>query len=463
MDDRRAFYDSRAPHRPRELKRHYHQLLRGYYRFLVPPGLRVLEYGSGIGDLLASVEPSVGVGLDVSPAMIAAARDRHPDLRFEEGEALTFDAGQQFDYLLASDLVNDLPDVQAFFERAHVHAHSGTRFVINAFNNLWRPVLEVAARSNLKSPNLLQNWLSLADLKHLLYLAGWEVVRTDPRILWPVTTPLLGALLNRWFAPLLKPLCLTLFVVARPRPSPTPRLLSCSVVVPARNEAGNIEALVERIPEMGSWTEILFIEGGSTDSTWDEIVRVAGHHPERRIRYLKQKSAGKGGAVREAFAVAEGDLLLILDADMTVAAEELPKFYAAISSGLADFVNGVRLVYPMEAEAMQWLNMAGNKFFSLAFTWLLGQPIKDTLCGTKVLLRSQYELIARNRAYFGDFDPFGDFDLLFGAAKLNMRIVDLPVRYRARTYGQTNISRWRHGWLLLRMTAFAARRLKFIR
>jgi hypothetical protein len=462
LDDRRRFYDTRAAHRPRELKRHYHRLLRGYYRFLVPPGMRVLEYGAGLGDLLASVEPSEGVGVDSSPAMVGAARERHPGLRFEAGEAAAFEAPGQFDYLLASDLVNDLPDVQAFFVRALGAAQPDTRLVINCFNNLWRPILSLAARLGLKSPTPPQNWLSLTDLKHLLYLAGWEVVKTEARILWPVNTPLAAALLNRWCAPLLRSLCLTMFVVARPKPGPVPRNLSCSIIVPARNEAGNIEAVVRRMPRLGRSTEILFIEGGSTDATWDEITRVAAAHPELKIRCLRQRTSGKGGAVREAFAAAEGDVLCILDADLGVAPEELPKFYAAIANHLADLVNGVRLVYPVEAEAMRLLNMVGNKFFSLAFTSLLGQPVKDTLCGTKVLLRSHYQLIARNRAYFGDFDPFGDFDLLFGAAKLNLRIVDLPVRYRARTYGSTNISRWRHGWLLLRMVVFAARRLKFI-
>jgi hypothetical protein len=139
-----------------------------------------------------------------------------------------------------------------------------------------------------------------------------------------------------------------------------------------------------------------------------------------------------------------------------------PKNFSAARSGLADFVSGVRLVYPIEKQSMPFLNMIGNKFFSLAFTWTLGQPIKDALCGAKVLFRADYEKIARNRSYFGEFDPFGDFDLLFGAAKLNQRIVDLPIRYQARTYGQTNIRRWRHGLLLLRMSVFAARRLRFI-
>jgi hypothetical protein len=116
----------------------------------------------------------------------------------------------------------------------------------------------------------------------------------------------------------------------------------------------------------------------------------------------------------------------------------------------------------MESQAMRFLNLLGNKFFSLTFSWLLGQSVKDTLCGTKVLWKSDYEQIAANRAYFGDFDPFGDFDLLFGAARLNQKIVDLPIRYRERTYGSTNVQRWKHGWLLLKMVLFASRRIKFV-
>jgi len=461
--DRRAFYEQRAPHRPRESGRQYHRLLQKYYAFLIPPGARVLELGCGLGDLLAAVRPARGVGVDFSPAMVSLARQRHPELEFHVADAAAFASDEQFDYIIVSDLVNDVPDVQAVLERARQLAHPRSRLVVNFFNDLWRPILAAAERAGAKAPTLLQNWLAAADVKNLLFLAGWELIKTDKRILWPVRTPLLGPLLNRWLAPLLGPLCLTVFQVARPRPAASEsRHYRCSVVIPARNEAGNIEAAVGRTPELGLGTELIFVEGHSQDNTWAEIQRVAAQHPQRQIKLLKQQSAGKGGAVREGFAAATGDLLFILDADLTVPPEELPKFYEAARSGAGEFINGVRLVYPMEAASMQFLNMVANELFGLAFSWLLGQPIKDTLCGTKVLFRRDYEAIARNRAYFGDFDPFGDFDLLFGAAKLNLRIVDLPIRYRARTYGRTNIHRWRHGWLLCRMVAFAGRRLKFI-
>jgi ubiquinone/menaquinone biosynthesis C-methylase UbiE len=462
MLNRREFYDARAHARPRETSRHYNELVRRYFAFLVPPAVRVLEVGCGIGDLLAAVKPSQGVGIDFSPKMIEVARQRHPNLEFHVAEAEVFTAQEPFDYIILSDLVNDLPDVQTVLEQLQKVSHSRTRIVVNFFNNVWRPVLAIAEGMGEKAPAPLQNWLSSADMQNLLHLAGWERVKQDTRILWPAYTPLLGPILNRFLAPLLRPLCLTVFMVARPKPKvEASQQYTCSVVIPARNEAGNIEAAVQRTAEMGKGTEIIFIEGHSKDNTWDEVQRVAAKYPDRKIKVLKQQSKGKGGAVREAFAAATGDLLFILDADLTMPPEELPKFYEAARSGTADFVNGVRLVYPMDDQAMQFLNMIANHCFGLAFSWLLGQRLKDTLCGTKVLFRRDYEEIARNRNYFGDFDPFGDFDLLFGAAKLNLRIIDLPIRYQARTYGETNIQRWRHGWLLLRMVVFAARRLKF--
>ena len=463
MTSRQEFYEQRAPQRARESGRFYHRLVNRFFSYVVPPGQRVLEVGCGLGDLLAAVRPARGVGVDFSAAAVEQARQRHPELEFINASAEAFTTGEEFDYILLSDLVNDLPDVQLVLEHLRAVAHPRTRLVVTFFNNVWRPILEVAARLGFKAPTMLQNWLAASDMKNLLRLAGWEVVTQQTRILWPVQPPLLDTLLNRWLAPIFAPFCLSVIVTARPRPlAAVRREFTCSVVIPARNEAGNIEAAVQRTPEMGLGTEIIFIEGHSKDNTWEEIQRVAAKYPQRKIKVLKQQSKGKGGAVREAFAAATGDILFILDADLTMPPEQLPKFYEVARSGQGEFVNGVRLVYPMAEEAMQFLNMIANKLFGLAFTWLLGQSVKDTLCGTKVLFRADYEAIARNRGYFGEFDPFGDFDLLFGAAKLNLQIVDLPIRYQARTYGETNINRWSHGWLLLKMVVFAARRMKFI-
>ena len=236
---------------------------------------------------------------------------------------------------------------------------------------------------------------------------------------------------------------------------------SVSIIIPARNEQGNIEKAVLRTPAFGSNQEFIFIEGGSSDGTWDEIERVTKNYPEKNILCFKQTGQGKGDAVRLGFDKASGDVLMILDADLTVPPEDLPKFYNAIQQGTGEFINGCRLVYPMEKEAMRFLNLLANKFFGVLFSWLIGQHYKDTLCGTKVLFRRHYEQIADNRGYFGNFDPFGDFDLIFGANKQNLKTVEIPVRYKERTYGSTQIKRFYHGMLLFRMCWFAAKKIKF--
>jgi hypothetical protein len=339
-----------------------------------------------------------------------------------------------------------------------------TRVIIAYYSSLWRPALMVASRLGLTTKGADHNWVAPSDVANLLRLTGFELITESQHVLLPVRLPLVSAFVNRWLAPLpvLRSFTLVNLALVRVAPAPAAAPLSVSIVVPARNERGNIARIVERVPRMGPADEIIFVEGHSSDGTWDEIQRVLTRYPDRCIRALRQPGRGKGEAVRTGFAVATRDVLMILDADLTVAPEDLPKFYAALASGLGEFINGSRLIYPMERQAMRFANMMGNKFFALAFSYLLGQPLKDTLCGTKVLSRRHYEQIAAARTYFGDFDPFGDFDLLFGAAKLGLRIVELPVRYRERTYGSTNIRRWVHGWLLLRMTAFAARKIKFI-
>jgi glycosyltransferase involved in cell wall biosynthesis len=319
----------------------------------------------------------------------------------------------------------------------------------------------------LANPMISQNWLTIEDVYNILYLAGFEPIRNWQEILFPLRLPIVDRLCNSYLARLFpfRLGALTNFVIARPAPSsasakPT-AAPQVSVVVPARNEAGNIAEIFRRVPEMGSGTELIFVDGNSSDDTYGTIERAIADNPDRKSKLLKQDGKGKGDAVRKGFLASQGEILMILDADLTMPPEDLPRFYEALSSGKGEFINGARLVYPMEQEAMRFFNLVANKFFSLAFSWLLGQPLKDTLCGTKVLRKKDYEAIANNRQYFGDFDPFGDFDLLFGAAKLNLKFVDIPIRYAERTYGQTNIARWRGGWLLLRMTIFALRRLKF--
>jgi len=366
--------------------------------------------------------------------------------------------------VLLSDLVNDLWDIQSVLERLRPRCRPRARLILNTYSRLWELPLAVAETVGLARPVLRQNWLTVEDLENLMALAGFETLRKFRDVLWPVSTPVVAGVVNRFLTKVspFSAFSLVNFMVARPAPVAQARPPKVSIVVPARNEAGNIEAIFERVPKMGAETELIFVEGHSRDDTVGAIERSRRAHPERKSVFLQQTGSGKGDAVRAGFAAAEGDILMILDADLTVPPEDLPRFYDAIMSGQGELINGVRLIYPMEDKAMRFLNLIGNKSFSLAFTWLLGQSIKDTLCGTKVLWKDDYERIAANRQRFGDFDPFGDFDLIFGAAKQNMKLVDLPIRYRERTYGETNIQRYKHGLLLIRMVAFAATRIKFV-
>ncbi len=444
----------------------YHRRLAEIYRFVVSPGTSVLELGCGRGDLLAALAPANGLGVDFAGNMLDVARARHPALRFVENSIEDVEFDETFDFIILSDVVNDLWDIRAVLERCQEWCHPRTRVIFNFYSRLWQPVLVSARRLSLVRPTPAQSWVTTEDMLNFLRVSGFEALRSWPEVLWPLPAPFWSGLCNKVLVKLwpFKLGALTNFVVARPaaRPREAVENASVSVVVPARNEAGNIREILEQVPELGSGTEILFVEGGSTDGTYEVIEREMKVFPDRTVQLLRQSGQGKNDAVRLGFSRARGDILMIFDADLTVPAEGLRSFYDALVSGRGEFINGVRLVYPMENQAMRFFNLLGNKFFSFVFSWILGQHIKDTLCGTKVLRREDYRKIEENRDYFGEFDPFGDFDLLFGAAKLNLQITEMPIRYRERTYGSTNIHRWKHGWLLLKMAVFAARLIKFV-
>ena len=446
--------------------RYYHRNIENLMKFLVPAGSSVLEAGCATGDLLNAVQPKRGLGIDCSANMVDIARRKYPGLTFETMDAEEIRIKGTFDVVVMTDLVGHLHDIQKTFEKIRGLLHQRSRLILTYYNFIWEPILVLAEKLRLKTPQPRQNWINGHDLENLLRLSDYEVVRTGYRLLFPKNIPLVSWFLNTYCSqlPLIRRLCVVRFIVARPRmPEDNLKRFTVSVIVPARNERGNIEQAVRRIPSMGKRTEIIFVEGHSTDGTLDEIKRVVQKYGKKRaLSYHRQTGIGKANAVRVGFEKASGDILMILDGDLTVAPEDLPKFFEALASNKGEFINGSRLVYPMEKQAMRFLNLLGNKFFSLMFTYLIDQRFKDTLCGTKVLFKKDYERIANNRNYFGEFDPFGDFDLIFGAAKQNLKIVELPIRYSERTYGQTNIQRWRHGVLLLRMVLVAASRLKFV-
>ncbi len=550
-----AHFDRYAATRARwkARNRYYHATLERLARRTIPPGARVLELGCGTGDLLAGVQPSFGVGIDLSEGMVREARRRYGGQAETEGRLHFLRADAQsipfhctFDYVICSDLLGHLDDIQLMLAGLHRVCTPQTKILITYWNFAWQLPLMAAERLGLKMPEDQQNWLGMADVDNLLRLTDFATLDRGTTLLVPKPVPVLAPLLNELGIrlPFLRTMGLITYWVARPLPAPLAEPLTCSVIVPCRNEEDNIAACVERLPPLGAHTELIFVDGASTDRTRERILEQIRRYAGRRdIKLLDQvpdpqappppelapfaattavpppglapfattaaapqaargmapqdggasgrpaapaaarqpaagqtaaeagKPAppvkmlrlGKGDAVRKGFAAASGDVLFILDADLTVPPEDLPKFLAPIATGKADFVNGTRLVYPLEDEAMRPINLIGNKFFSVLFTWLLDQRIKDTLCGTKVLRKRDYERIAANRSYFGDFDPFGDFDLLFGAARLGLRIVEVPVRYRRRTAGYSKVQVYKHGLLLLRMSLIAFRRLKLAR
>jgi SAM-dependent methyltransferase len=425
----------------------------------------VLELGCGTGDLLAALKPSYGVGVDFSEGMIGEARKAHPDLTFfvgdiEDGPFIQALPGP-FDIVVIVDTLGAFHDCQGTFESLHPLCTRETRLIIAYFSHLWYPALKLAEVVGLKKPQPPQNVLSPADVRSLAALADFEAVQSETRLLFPMRMLGIGRLVNRFVAPLpvIRGLCLRHYTICRSlrqRVSDT----SVTVVIPTRNERGNIEAAIKRIPRFVEEMEIIFVEGHSTDGTWGEIARVIDAYPQYQIKALRQPGRGKADAVFAAFEIARGDVFIILDGDLTMPPEQLPKFWEAIRSGKGEFINGSRRVYPMQDQAMRFLNLVANRVFSLLFSWLLSQRITDTLCGTKAIRRIDYGRLERGRNYFGEFDPFGDFDLIFGASKLGLKMIEVPIRYASRTYGETQISRFRHGFMLLRMVFFAFMHIK---
>jgi hypothetical protein len=387
------------------------------------------------------------------------ARERHPAFEFHVGDWRRMQLNERFDDVVLASYLNWLPDLQDVFGSLHKLTHARSRVVLCMLNPLWR--MGMTLREKLKYRKRLTglSWLSRRDIAHLLHLTGWEMVQTEGvhrpwRNLFARSSP--GASVHA--LPGLRRAAGIFLQVIRPDWHRIGmRDYSCSVVIPARNEAGTIEATVRRVPEMGKGTEIIVIEGHSSDGTWEVLQEFAASNHSRKLTILKQQSSnGKGGAVREALRRARGDLLFILDADLTVRPEDLQRFYDAARSGVGEFINGVRSVYSLEPGAMPMVNRMANRLFSIAFSLLLGQRVRDTLCGTKVFFREDYIAMTRSAGRLNELDPFGDFSLLLGAAKLRLRVVDLPIQYQRRTYGRSNIRRWRDGWQLVRVLAAGA-------
>lgn len=445
-----------------KLNFYYHYWIEKTVLELIPRNASVIEFGSRGGELLSRLPNKVKLGVEFdsnySPAKKSGKSEVISFVKFSKNKRIT-----KYDYVLISHAFSTISDVQSFIKSLDRISKVDTKVIVFYFNYFWKPFLDLAEKIGLKLPNEgVPNWLSQHDIDNFFYIEDFEKVKSGGKFIAPYRIPFISEFINRFIAqlPFLNDLTLIRYSVYKV--PTTVRDYSVSVIIPARNESGHMKGVIKKIPKFGKKQELIFVEGHSKDDTYEVIKGEIDKNKKVKAFLYKQKGKGKGDAVRLGFSKAKNELLMILDADLTVDPIELPKFYEAVKKGKGELVMGSRLIYPMEKQAMRTLNILGNKFFSWAFSFLLDQKVKDTLCGTKVLLRDNYKKIEKNRSLFGDFDPFGDYDLIFGSAKLNLKIIEIPIRYKERTYGTTNISRFRHGFLLLQMVFFAAKKLKFV-
>jgi SAM-dependent methyltransferase len=434
--------------------RYFYDQLKKTLRYIIEPGKRVLELRCETGHLLAAVEPAYGVGVEISDGMVRVAQEKNPSLYFVRSELEELELNETFDYIIFSHIF-DTVDILRTFERIRRHSTPETQVIVVNYNQFWEPVLELASKLGLRTRFVEPNWVSENDVRGFLKLAGLRPVRKYRKILFPKWIPLLSNFMNGFVArlPAVRRLCMMQIMVARPmRAALREEDVSVSVIVPCRNEFGNVEQAVNRVPQMGGHTEILFCDDKSTDGTPEEVRRMQALHRDRDIRLIEGPGICKAENVWTGFRAARGDVVMILDADLTVMPEELPMFLSALASGRGDFVNGSRLVYPMQEDAMKFSNMLGNKFFGLVFSFLLDQRIKDTLCGTKVLWRKDWLRMERNLGSWGIKDLWGDYELLFGASKLQLEIVEVPVHYLERIHGVTKMTKvFANGWRMLKI------------
>jgi hypothetical protein len=448
----------------RERYAYYHQDNLDYFQRVIQTDSRVLLIGCDVTWLANHLRCQELFLLELDPSRL---QDSLPTYVKKVSNLQDTLNTARIDYVILPYTLQYLEDIQTFLETLNRGLPGTARIVILQYNFLWSPLLKFAEKIGLKTPNPDLNWLGQRDVQNLLTLTNFQEVTYGVRCLLPFFIPGLTMWVNRYLASLwpFEWFCQKDYAIARPlkRTARALQVFKTSVIVPARNEAGNIARLLSELPALGDSCEIIFVEGHSRDNTWEEIQRQIACHARRSefsLKTYQQKGEGKADAVRVGCSQASGDILMILDSDLSVRPADLAHFYDAIVSGAAEFVNGSRLVYRMEKEAMQILNLFFNKVFGVFVSWLIGQQVKDTLCGSKALFRHDYERVRRHFSDLGSRDPFGDFELLFGASCLNLKICDVPVGYKQRTYGQTNIRRFRHGWQLLRMCLACWRNLK---
>jgi SAM-dependent methyltransferase len=424
---------------------YYNGCLTRWCQSLVPPGRTVLDVGCGRGDVLAAVRPGRGVGVDICPEMTLRAQADHPGFEFITGPIEDFSEPGRFDAALCINTLEYMWDVGAVLDAVHATLRDNGRLLVTTANPLWSPVFHVASALGLRIPECRRLFITQLDLVNMLELHGFDIVYQRMDLALPKRIPGLSALVNWTLSriPGVRHLCSTQLVVARKIPR-TRRDYSVSMVIPCHNERDNVQRCVREARRLGTSTEVIFVDDGSTDGTASAID--PGLNPDLEVRVISYSpNRGKGSAVKAGFDAARGDIVVIVDADLTTHPEELQPLYEAFAMGRAEFVNGTRFVYPMEGRAMKWLNYMGNRLFTILVSLIMERRVSDTLCGTKAMFRSDYRHMVMGR------DPWGDYDVLFGAAQLRLVLRELPLHYRERTAGQSKMKSLRHTLNLLRM------------
>lgn len=454
----RAHFDRIAPDYPalKKRNRYYHAFLARWCRAMVPAGSKVLDVGCGRGDVLAATSPREGLGVDLSPAMIAGARADHPELAFTAEGIEAFQGDGTFDAALCVNTLEYTWDVGAVLNAVHAALRDNGRILITAANPVWSPLFKIASAFGLRIPDCRRLFITSRDLMNLLELHGFEVVYEQMHLAIPKWIPVVSSVINFVVSriPGVRLLSSTQLVVARKLP-PRRREYSVSVIIPCHNERENVAACARSVRRLGAGTEVIFVDDGSSDGTAEAVraaAGVAGDVPVRLVSYSPRR--GKGQAVVAGIASATGDICVIVDADLSTHPDELEPLYEAFATGRAEFVNGTRFVYPMEGRAMRWANYMGNRAFTILVSTIMERRVSDTLCGTKAFFRRDYAHFTMGR------DPWGDYDLLFGAAQMRLVLRELPVHYRERAAGQSKMKALRHTLNLLKMCAVGFRQIK---
>lgn len=449
------FLDQSIPTREKWIQRsgYYYRNLSRIISNAIASNASVCHVGCDSPYLLKSLPQAKGTGICMTEKQKVFCETTDPDHRYTTMAQLQT-LREKFDYIVITSL-GYFFDVQEVFHQIQILCHFRTRIIIINCNLLWEPLFYLGEKLRLRMPQSArrQNMVPTHHVINLLSLSRFQLVKWSSHILVPYFIPLVSWFFNRILASSFpfRYLSSTDIIIARPQITP-PEPVTCSVIVPCKNEKGNIESLVRRIPALADETEIVLVDDRSSDGTGEEMRRCQKTWPDKKITVIEGPGISKGEAVRMGIEGAAGRLIAIFDADLAVLPEELPKCILPLLEGTADFVNTVRFVYPQQDGAMRWLNIAGNRGFSLLFTFLIRQRVSDTLCGTKVFWKEDYRNISGLKDYWLWRDRWGDFEQLLGASKLGLKIVEVPIHYAERTYGETKMkNRFQNGLHMLKL------------